>query len=172
MELHLWECEKGHRWEARPSDIKNKKTWCPVCAGKRKHTLDDAVRLAESRGGKCLSQEYINSNVKMMWECEKGHIWFAPFKRVKNNGTWCLICSGSAKHTIEYMREIAERKEGKCLSEEYVNQDTKLLWQCKYGHEWMAAPLNIVNHSNWCKVCGWRSAAIKRSEKRKKASTH
>lgn len=30
----LWECHQGHRWTARPEDIK-KGTWCPVCIGRR-----------------------------------------------------------------------------------------------------------------------------------------
>lgn len=32
---HLeWECEKEHTWFARPSDVKNKETWCKRCATK------------------------------------------------------------------------------------------------------------------------------------------
>lgn len=27
----LWECADGHQWEAMPTDVKNKKSWCPVC---------------------------------------------------------------------------------------------------------------------------------------------
>ncbi len=30
-----WECGKGHRWEARPSNIQQGK-WCPYCAGRYK----------------------------------------------------------------------------------------------------------------------------------------
>lgn len=29
---HLWKCAKGHRWEARPRDIKHSRSWCPTCA--------------------------------------------------------------------------------------------------------------------------------------------
>lgn len=31
----LWECAEGHRWEARPTDIRSG-TWCPSCANIRK----------------------------------------------------------------------------------------------------------------------------------------
>ncbi|MEO5571637.1 MAG: hypothetical protein ABIT08_14770 [Bacteroidia bacterium] len=35
---HLkWQCAKGHVWSAQPAKIKNSGTWCPYCAGKRKH---------------------------------------------------------------------------------------------------------------------------------------
>jgi hypothetical protein len=30
-----WECRFGHRWDASPGNVKNQKTWCPVCAGKK-----------------------------------------------------------------------------------------------------------------------------------------
>ena len=28
----LWECEEGHQWEAKWTDIKNNNSWCPECA--------------------------------------------------------------------------------------------------------------------------------------------
>ena len=33
----LWECAKGHHWEAMPNNIK-RGTWCPSCAGNRRRT--------------------------------------------------------------------------------------------------------------------------------------
>jgi hypothetical protein len=30
--MHLqWECQYGHRWMAKPNDVKSRKTWCPTC---------------------------------------------------------------------------------------------------------------------------------------------
>ena len=28
----LWRCSAGHEWEARPDNVKNRRSWCPVCA--------------------------------------------------------------------------------------------------------------------------------------------
>lgn len=28
----LWQCEKEHKWKAMPFSIKNRNSWCPVCA--------------------------------------------------------------------------------------------------------------------------------------------
>ena len=58
-----------------------------------------------------------------------------------------------AKLTIEEMRELAESRGGKCLSEKYVNACTKLHWQCAKGHEWEATPGNVKNAHTWCPVC-------------------
>jgi hypothetical protein len=27
-----WQCSKGHVWEALPTNVKNKGSWCPICA--------------------------------------------------------------------------------------------------------------------------------------------
>jgi len=39
--------------------------------------LIEMHRIARERGGDCLSKRYVNSKVKLLWLCEKGHQWFA-----------------------------------------------------------------------------------------------
>ena len=38
-----------------------------------KFTIKDMQGIAEARGGKCLSTEYVNSNTHLEWECSEGH---------------------------------------------------------------------------------------------------
>ena len=40
-----------------------------------KFTIKDTQGIAEARGGKCLSTEYVNSNTHLEWECSEGHHW-------------------------------------------------------------------------------------------------
>ena len=47
------------------------------------------------------------------------------------------------KLTIEAMRILAQQKGGKCLSKRYVNNHTKLWWQCAKGHKWFARPDSV-----------------------------
>lgn len=55
-------------------------------------TIDTLKELAISRGGKCLSTEYINSQTPVEWECENGHKWFAkPVLGCIINRTNCVI---------------------------------------------------------------------------------
>ncbi len=72
----------------------------------------------------------------------------------------------SAKDTIENMRALASSRGGSCLSETYVDQRTPLLWRCKEGHTWQAAPSQVKGSRNkagtWCPVCGQRLATNKR----------
>lgn len=91
----LWECSKGHRWEAVPPGIA-KGSWCPQCAGNAKHTIEEMQGIAEQRGGKCLSDTYKNSQTKLVWQCSEGHQWEAMPMKVMH-GTWCMKCSHSKK---------------------------------------------------------------------------
>jgi len=49
-------------------------------------------KIAESKGGKCLSDVYVNSGEKLLFECQNKHQWKAIPDNIKNKGTWCPIC--------------------------------------------------------------------------------
>ena len=115
--------------------------------------------LADKRGGKCLSDTYVNNRTKLLWECAEGHQWEATPATV-TRCSWCPICarfrSGATQRLgIDEMREIAQNRGGKCLSDKYINNKTKLLWQCKEGHRWLAAPSKI-KLGQWCPTCAGR----------------
>jgi len=107
--------------------------------------------LANSKGGYCLSTEYINSKTKLKWECAEGHRWHAKLNSIQQ-GRWCMKCSGSEKKSIQEMQEIAIARGGYCLSTEYINNKTKLSWECNEGHRWHATP-NSIQRGSWCMKC-------------------
>lgn len=158
----VWECAQGHRWEATPNNIR-KGTWCPECARKIRKpphlvTIKELRGVAESRGGKCLSEEYVDINTKLLWECAEGHRWEAVQDSVKR-GSWCPECAKNARRkTIEDAWALAVSRGGVCLSETYVDNQTKLLWECKKGHQWEAT-YNAVDQGTWCPVCGRKKQA-------------
>jgi hypothetical protein len=150
-----WKCKEGHTWEATPSNIK-RSTWCPVCGAKkaaysRRLGIEEMREIAKTKDGKCLSDIYINDRAKLKWQCKEGHIWQACADKVKQ-GRWCPYCAHRVRLSIEEMHKIAEQRGGKCISENYVNNNTKLKWQCREGHEWEAAPHNIKS-GTWCPIC-------------------
>ena len=145
-----WQCAEGHAWEATSNSVKQGR-WCPICAGTLRLTIEEMQKIAESRGGKCLSKEYVNNYNKLKWQCAEGHVWKATPNNVKQ-GSWCPFCAGKKKLTIEEMQELAESRGGKCLSKKYINAHTKLKWQCAKGHIWEAAPSH-VKQGNWCIIC-------------------
>jgi len=163
-----WQCNKGHIWDAIPSSIK-RGGWCPYCAHRAKLTIEEMQKLAESKGGKCLSKNYVNANNKLKWQCKNSHVWEATPSGIIG-GHWCPKCSHIAggivqRSTLKNMQDIANAKGGRCLSEEYTNSHALLRWQCKEGHEWCATPHNI-KAGKWCPKCGHKSSWEKRRLKR------
>lgn len=150
-----WECHLGHRWSASLSQVILRNTWCSSCARRKKLTINQMQDLARLKGGKCLSTEYVNANTKLLWECSEGHQWLAiPSSIKKNSGTWCLECTGSKKLTIDDMQELAKKRNGKCLSDQYNGTKGSLVWQCNLGHIWRASPSSIKYKGAWCHECG------------------
>lgn len=56
---------------------------------------------------------------------------------------------------IEDMRQAAEFRGGKCLSEKMTKGDlaTKLQWECACGHHFDASPTLILLGGHWCEEC-------------------
>lgn len=146
------QCSKGHLWNANPEKMLTG-SWCPKCAAtKPRLSLAIMQALAKTRGGKCLSENYRNTQTKMLWECAKGHQWKSTAQTIRK-GAWCPHCKWNAqKNTIEDMRELAAGRGGKCLSKTYVNNATSLLWRCEKKHKWKAQPANITM-GQWCPKC-------------------
>lgn len=150
----LWCCHNGHEWLARLSQIKDNGTWCPKCnTDKSKNGIIVAQRIAKNNGGKCLSVEYNNNKTKMLWECKEGHVWESAIVNIKNNNHWCPYCAGLRfENGLLVAQKAAINKSGECISTEYVNSRTKMLWKCKDGHKWEAA-LKTIIRGHWCKTC-------------------
>ena len=144
-----WECSEGHIWNADFSHIKRGQ-WCPYCSGRRK-TIKNMQKIAEERNGECLSKKYINNKTKLKWKCEHGHVWEAIPHNI-NRGAWCPYCVGNKKKNIKDMQKLAKNNNGKCLSDKYVNDGTKLKWECSEGHIWEAVP-NSIKRGVWCPYC-------------------
>tara|TARA_Y100000294_G_C8536531_1_gene329303 strand:- start:33 stop:1193 length:1161 start_codon:yes stop_codon:yes gene_type:complete len=87
------ECSEGHVWDAIPSDLIYKNSWCPECGGTKKLTLKKIQEIAKERSGKCLSKKYVNSYSKLTWKCLQGHVWESSAKNVLHKGSWCPQCN-------------------------------------------------------------------------------
>jgi hypothetical protein len=112
--------------------------------------------IACSRGGRCLSTEYVNVETHLRWQCAAGHRWTATPASIRS-GKWCPFCVHNQKLELKAMRRLARRRGGKCLSPVYINNRQPLLWECKRGHRWKAAPTNVKGgkrkRGTWCLEC-------------------
>jgi hypothetical protein len=155
-----WECKKRHRWKASWNRIGHGQ-WCPYCSGYMKRPIKEIEIMAKEKDIILLSKDHIPGN-KLTWQCKNGHIWESPDYSIKT-GHLCPYCAGNARKTIEEMREIAESRGGKCLSDKYTNCKQKMEWECVYGHKWEATPDSIINGKVWCPECKKKIIGLKNS---------
>ena len=146
-----WQCAEGHIWMAPGVRIKSG-AWCKKCASNKPLTIEEMQKIAEERGGKCLSKKYKNYNTLLKWQCSKGHIWKAKPGNVKLK-TWCPTCGGSEKLSLTKIKKYAVKKNGKCLSKTYEIITKKLKWECAEGHIWYATAASIIHRNSWCPKC-------------------
>ncbi len=118
----------------------------------KKLSLNDAIKIAESHGGKCLSIEYVNNITPMLWECNKFHQWTTRFYNIKNKHSWCPHCV-SKKLNISVAQELALAKNGTCISENYINNKSPLLGECKNNHQFRLSLAEVKNDKCWCREC-------------------
>lgn len=129
----LWECEKGHQWNAVPDSIVGG-SWCPTCADTTIHSSISEMKLfAKTKNGDCLSEKYVSHNTKLMWECENKHQWMATPSNIKF-GKWCPICreSGGEKLINKYLilnniNFIREKRFNDCKNKKTLPFDFYLL---------------------------------------------
>jgi hypothetical protein len=146
----LWECAKGHRWQAIPNSVK-RGSWCARCSSTFKKTIQEIRQVAEKRGGECLSRVYVNCNTRLRWRCGSGHTWEATPRDV-GNGRWCPRCAGK-RWTIADLRTLARQRRGRCLSPRYLGSRSKHVWQCGEGHRWEMTFDQVKNGGSWCPLC-------------------
>ncbi|PGK52140.1 hypothetical protein CN918_30580 [Priestia megaterium] len=149
------QCHEGHEWTARWSNVRAG-SWCLKCSVQRKKsTLADMHQLAKTRGGSCLSTEYIRSTKPLLWQCHLGHQWAATPASIRQ-GSWCPTCSYTfsrrQKQSIAFMDSFAKARGGRCLSTEFHDIHTALSWECQCGFQWQASPAS-VKRGQWCPVC-------------------
>jgi len=151
----LWKCEFGHQWSTTYDKVSSGR-WCHICGKTKRYSLEDAIKISNERGGKCLSTKYANKRTLMKWECSEGHIWCENFHTIKS-GKWCPACNYRRITTIYECKEYAISKGGFCLTQEYKDCTTKMKWKCSCGYIWNSTFGNLKHNDGWCPKCSKRS---------------
>ncbi|WP_247422756.1 hypothetical protein [Ralstonia pseudosolanacearum] len=172
QDTYRFRCAEDHEWTARGSMVVQGQ-WCRLCANKargeaslRKDGLDELRRIAQGHGGQCLTHRYEGIRGRYQFRCAQGHEWETNGVTVIQ-GAWCRACSrDKLKLGIEAMRKMAAQRGGLCISDTYVDIETKLEWECARGHRWHTTPRSIIA-GHWCAQCYYLSR-ITRDETRRK----
>lgn len=149
--------------------IISKNSWCAKCAKQLlasqsilQDGLQQAQALATKNNGTCLSTEYINSASKMLFKCNNPDhpSFYSAFSDTKK-GRWCKLCANkklSLERTLhnglEKAQHLAIKNGGTCLSTEYFNNSTKMLWKCSNNkHSSWKTTYNQIKKGSWCPEC-------------------
>lgn len=163
-----WRCQNGHEWLAGPNGIKTG-TWCPYCYGNVRKSYEAVRSSAKQRGLTLVDDDYLGTNAKHTWECERGHRWQATPHKVLIDGTGCPLCAGKHK-TIQDMAELARERGGVCLSSEYLGMSKSLDWKCKEGHVFSMTPAYARSRKEeWCPICRELEKKSARAQARKES---
>lgn len=121
-----------------------------------KWTISDLKKFAESKGGKCLSDKYINPHTKYLWEDEFGFKWKATWNAIVR-GAWSPnIAKKRAgqyrKLDLETIRSRVMVRGYKLLDNTYTNARQKITLECKNKHIWKVS-LDHFKQGNDCPRC-------------------
>ena len=147
-----WECAEGHRWVSKASSVIHSGNWCAACKGLAKKSIKDCHDTASRRLGECLSDEYVNCQRPLIWKCQLGHLWEAPWRSIQR-GSWCPYCATNCPRSLQDCQEAAEKKGGRCLSEEYTSVMDYMTWECEKKHVWETRYHSILYGNTWCPHC-------------------
>lgn len=119
-------------------------------------TIEAMRRFAARKGGRCLSDVYIDQKTPLVWECSALHRWASPYLNIRL-GYWCGQCgyaraASKNRGTIERARELAREHGGKCLSDAYAKTSARLRWECGDGHTFEKS-VDAVRQGQWCPHC-------------------
>lgn len=155
-----WQCKScDYKWKTSFGNINREKVKnCPKCNGHiSKYTLDEVKKISKEKNLECLNIEYKNSNEHMDWKCLKcNRIWKTSFGSILESIGGCVKCSFKERVNLnlDIVNETIKDKSFVCLSNEYTNNNTKMIWKCNIcSNEWDATFHHIKDSNSGCPNC-------------------
>jgi very-short-patch-repair endonuclease len=124
---------------------------CMKCSGKEKYTYDYVFQYFKDNNCQLLETKYIGCTSKLNYICENNHNTFTTFTKFLV-GYRCIKCSGSEKHSFEYVYQYFKNNNLELLETEYKNCMYKLNYLCKNSHS-SSISLNSLQKGVGCGKC-------------------
>jgi hypothetical protein len=140
-----FECQIcNHKWDATAKSVITNGNGCPECkkvtlSEKYSFTYDFVKEYIESFGYELLSDNYINSKLKLDIACPEGHIFPMSFECFKR-GNRCPICQQIKVHLSQRIPnkifKLLEDNEFEFIEfpDGYINRKSIIIFKCKLGH--------------------------------------
>ena len=166
-----WQCKHGHEWEATVHSRTSMKTNCPICSNKKilvgyndfatTHP-EIAKQWHPTKNGDLKPTDFTaGSQIKVWWQCKKGHEWQARiYDRKDKNCPYCsnrkLLAGLNDLETThpEIAKEWHPTKNGDLKPKNvFAGTEKNVWWKClKCGYEWETSVKNR-KRGYGCPVC-------------------
>ncbi|MGL4668073.1 MAG: hypothetical protein ACRCWR_09095 [Saezia sp.] len=150
------QCQNGHIWHTQLVHL-TQGNWCSQCnlLEFQKNALEKIKKIAEQRGGQCLSEQYIGSRTPLTFRCNYGHTWQTSSTNIKTYKRWCAVCNkDKTRYPLDQLHALAAKFGGTCLTKTHTLRSSAIQWQCAKGHKW-ASPASRVEGGSWCSQCAF-----------------
>ena len=163
-----WQCkEEKHEWKAQINS-RSKGSGCPYCAGQLAIVgvndlatvrPDLAAEWHPTKNGDLKPKDVmVSSNIKVWWQCERGHEWQTMIYHRSQKNCNCPVCSG--KQVLAGYNDLATvnpllaaqwdfESNGDLKPTDFTcGSDKKVGWICEKKHKWEATISS--RHSGGC----------------------
>lgn len=157
----LFECEKGHQYQAIPGNV-FKGDGCKQCANdKHRRSKEDINKQIEHTGIQMIG-DYSTIKIKTLFKCSSGHEWKAKPNDILN-GKGCPLCSPKAKYTLQEFIDAAKNTHGdkydySLVQYESMNKEIRVI--CREHGEFFISPNNHLYKKMGCRNCRPTSSRI------------
>ena len=165
-----WQCNKGHIYLATLNARTSNGNGCPVCAGQQvlagfndlKTKFPDIAIETYNWDPKTLTAQ---SNKKMDWKCNKGHIYSSTVANRTGLGNGCPVCSGQQvlagfNDLQTKFPDIAAEAYGWDPTTIMPGTDQKKEWKCNKEHIYSSVVSSRAINGNGCPVCAGQQVLV------------
>lgn len=141
--------DKNGNYFKKPGIRIKKNEWSPYENGRvinnPEYHLSELRKIAESKGGRLISTEYINGYTKLKLEDKNGMIFFMRGTDLRRNH-WSPFESNTVRdpeYHLNILKKIAKKKGGKLISSEYLGAKTKLEFEDSKQRRFFMTPDDV-----------------------------
>lgn len=127
----------------------------------KKLSYEYVKSVIEEKGCTLLSENYINSKSKLLIRCKCGNEFKASYEAMRDYKKGCNTCARKrmgTRLTIKILRDRLKDKPCKVISDYYVDDRTKLIFQCNCGNLFEREPRVVIHQNSYlCLECAYES---------------
>jgi len=164
----IFSCKKhNYSFEQTSNNHFNSKHPCKFCLQEsRRATLADDIQIFKNKIQTIFGDQfdfdaviYVNQRTPVSLKCVKHKKTITREPQVFLRGHGCDLCgkeeisANLSEKTFSEINDFVSKLNGKCLSKTYINNESKLEFECKAGHKFQKSWSEIKNSLRWCSKC-------------------